>query len=248
MYAHHRDHQLSICSDTEDLATVVLDHLTGAISAGEAALIVFGDGRRKAIVAKLAAAGFDVAAMEATGAIVQADTEDVLRAVVVDGRLDAAALEDLLATAWGLAATGGRRVHMVTDAADTAWRTYGRPVAEAIEHAADAVVAECEGTLLCNYAADLLDVMDERAEATIRGHGGTCITVARDHLDVAMAKAFDARFGAGQRRQLQAGEGPYGGHGIAERLVFWVRQKHPDELDAFLAAARADFERLREAA
>lgn len=245
--AHHEDHQVGLYAALGDLTALVRDRIADALGAGDAAVLLFTPARREVVADRLRDEGLDLDGLLDEGRLALPDTEEVLGAIVVDGAFASERFLDLLVPAWGtMRPAPGRRVHVVTDIADMAWRDHGRSVAEGIETVADGFIGGRGGTLLCMYRADLLDVPDERTVGTIAGHGGACITRARSQLDKAAMEAFDALFDATTRQGLQLGDDPTGADGLTERLTFWVRQNRRGSLEAFLEEARARFMALRD--
>jgi len=112
------DHAVHFYGGDSDLATAVVSYLAGAIRAGEAAIVIATEARRRAFSLELEATGIDPAEALLSGSLILLDAEATLSSVMPSGRIDHDAFHEVVGGLLGAAAARGQPV-----------RAYGEMVA-----------------------------------------------------------------------------------------------------------------------
>ncbi len=146
-------HAVQFYEDDFFLADVVAHYAGAGLAAAEPTLLIATAPHCDAFVERLAAKGVDVAGARARGGLMLLDAHELLGRIIVDGRLDAARLRDLVGPV--LAELGRTSCHaplrIYGEAVDLLWANGNSEAALAVEAEWNALGEERSFSLLCAY-------------------------------------------------------------------------------------------------
>jgi hypothetical protein len=147
-------HAVRFYDSVESLARMVVGFLAEGLAAQQPALAIATPDHGRAIDAALAAKGWDVAALKASGELTVLDAEETLAAFMVDGMPDAAKFQ-AIASAAIERACGGRKdctIRAYGEMVDLLWKRNQSVAAIRLEMLWNKLAATNEFSLLCGYA------------------------------------------------------------------------------------------------
>jgi anti-sigma regulatory factor (Ser/Thr protein kinase) len=158
------DHVVQFYENEDDLVSTAGAHLTDALGAGDAVIVVATAAHRDAFAGVIAEAGLDLAAARASGSMLEFDAADMLARLMVDGAPDAAAFDAVVGGAVSRAGEGGRRVRVYGEMVALLWDADQVTAAIALEELWNRLRDQLSFSLLCAYGAELV-AGDEHAVA-----------------------------------------------------------------------------------
>ena len=230
-----RDHVVQFYERDDELISSVANFLVEGLLAGEAAIVVATPAHTAAFESALTAAGVDVGAARARGALASADAERTLSETLVDGWPDPEAFKSGVGHLVRRAAESGRRVRIYGEMVALLWDSG--QVAEAIELEGlwNEIGRELPFSLYCAYQAQ--SVVDDVQAASFRHvchlHSavvGDPATNTSTKAAAVVARAEDARSfrcdprSSGLARRF-----------VADRLNAWGRQAFVDDASIVVA-------------
>ena len=138
------------------LAASVGGYLGEGLLAGDAALVLATAAHRSAFAAGLAAAGVDVAAVQASGRLVMLDAATMLHRFMRGGRLSAARFEAMAGELLAGLTAAGRRVRGYAEMVAVLWDAGQAALAIELEELWNELAARMSFSLLCGYPDRLL--------------------------------------------------------------------------------------------
>jgi hypothetical protein len=147
-------HAVRFYDSVESLARMVAGFLAEGLMAKQPALSIATPDHSRAIETALAAKGWDVAALKASGELTLLDAEETLAAFMVDGMPDAAKFEAIASKAIERAC-GGRRdctIRAYGEMVDILWKRNQSVAAIRVEVLWNKLAATRDFSLLCGYA------------------------------------------------------------------------------------------------
>ena len=236
-------HAVEIYDDLDELAESVATHLSTGFSAGGAALVV-----ARPAHTTLAAAGWDLQALERDGRLLIADAAETLEAIMDGDAPSQAQFEQVVGTLLDRAATNGSGAVRVFGEMVDLLSESGRPEAAlALESLWDAAAETRRFSLLCAYR---LDVFDPHAQA------GSLPLVCAAHSHVLpahhadrLARAVDLALvdvlgetGAANVQLLVGAQIHEDRMPTSQLVLMWISDMMPGFAERVLASARAHYD------
>lgn len=241
-------HAVEIYSDLDELTESVATHLSTGFSAGGAAVVVARPAHTMRLRETLAAAGWDVQALERDGRLLVADAAETLEAIMDGEAPSAARFEQVVGTLLDRAATNGSGAVRVFGELVDLLMESGRPeAAVALESLWNDIAETRRFSLLCAYQ---LDVFDPGAQAGSLPH----VCAAHSHVLPAhdadrLARAVDLALvdvlgetEAGNVQLLVAAQIHEDRMPTAQLVLMLVSATMPTVAERVLASARAHYD------
>jgi anti-sigma regulatory factor (Ser/Thr protein kinase) len=149
-------HGVVFYSGDGGLASSVGGYLSEGLRAGDAALVLATAAHRRAFASGLAAAGVDVAAVQAAGRLIMLDADTMLRRFMRGGRLAPSLFEAITGDMLAGLATAGRSVRSYAETVAVLWDAGQAALAIELEELWNALAARLPFSLLCGYPDRLL--------------------------------------------------------------------------------------------
>jgi hypothetical protein len=149
-----KDHALAFCQDAEELTETEAEYLRFAVEQGVAVAVVALD-RRRALAARLADAGTDVAAARENGSYVELDPGEIMSQLIVNGWPDPAGFWQTVSPVLRRAAANRHQVRMVSELCSLLWEAGLADAAIDVEALWDELGAHYPVSVLCAYQADV---------------------------------------------------------------------------------------------
>jgi hypothetical protein len=147
-------HAVLFHRDDGELAGRVSAYLLAAIRAGGAAIVIAAPEHRRAISARLAQAGVNVAAAEAAGAFVALDAIETMSRFMVAGWPDAAGFWQVISPVIHRATEARKRVRVFGEMVALLWDSGQVNAAIEVEAMWNELAVQYPFSLLCAYPAD----------------------------------------------------------------------------------------------
>ncbi len=241
-------HAVEIYSDLDELTESVATHLSTGFSAGGAALVVARPAHTMRFRETLAAAGWDVPALERDGRLLVTDAAETLEAIMDGGAPSEARFEQIVGTLLDRAATNGSGVVRVFGEMVDLLMESGRPEAAlALESLWNDSAETRRFSLLCAYQ---LDVFDPGAQVgslpqVCAAHSHVLPAHDADRLARAVDLALVDVLGETEAAnvQLLVGTQIYEDRMPTSQLVLmWISDKMPGLAERVLASARSHYD------
>jgi hypothetical protein len=159
-YPAPREHGVQIYRDVDELAATIAAYLTAGFEQGEPAVVVATPVHWRRVLERLERSGWDAKAADEQGLVVWADAEATLAAIMVDGKLSAAAFAQVVGGLLGQAAARFpyKQVRVFGEMVDLLVAQENLEGAVALEAEWHRLL-EARGcfSLLCAYHVDLFD-------------------------------------------------------------------------------------------
>jgi hypothetical protein len=148
-----KDHALAFCQDDEELTETEADYLRSAVEQGIAVVVVTAD-RRRALEARLARAGTDLAAARESGSDGELEPGEIMNQLIVNGWPDPAGFWQTVSPVLRRAAAEQHPVRMVSELGSLLWEAGLADAAIDVEALWDELGAHYPLSVLCAYQAD----------------------------------------------------------------------------------------------
>lgn len=149
------DHVVQFFDESEHLVSPVSGYLTASVLGGDAVIVLAIPAHREMFRAALLAAGVDVQAAEASGALLMLDAVGMVRRLMTDGRLDVQAFEELVAQPVRQAAGDNRSVRVYGELVAVLWRDGNVAGAIDLETLWNQLGSEVPFALFCTYPSTI---------------------------------------------------------------------------------------------
>ncbi|HKO28436.1 MAG TPA: MEDS domain-containing protein [Solirubrobacteraceae bacterium] len=201
------EHVVQFYDQEGDLARVVGDYLSGAVRAGQVAIVIASEPHRQAFEAEMARAGVDTAEVRRNGSVIWLDAADTLSRFVRDGQVDSHGFQKVVGSLVREAAKTGRAIKAYGEMVALLWEAGDVLGAIELEKLWNGLAAESSFSLFCAYHID---------SAAGAEHADAVHEVCRLHT--AVIDDATARFRAGPNAPFAArrflagllGRRPYG--------------------------------------
>lgn len=150
------DHVVHFYAAEDDLVGAAVGYLSGAVRAGDAAIVIATPAHRRSFDAALRAAGVDVEAAHREGRLVVVDAVDALRHFMVDGVPDPAAFEALIGGVVRSASAGGCQVRAYGEMVSVLWDDDNVTGAIELEKLWNGLAERLPFSLFCAYPAEMV--------------------------------------------------------------------------------------------
>lgn len=145
------EHVVYFYDREDDLVAVVGDYLVDGLRAGDAVVIVVGPSQRRAFESALVAAGIDLPAALADGALLIVDAADTLGRFMVDGTPDAEVLAEVICTMLDHGVTDGRHLRIYGEMVTMLWQAGHVGAALEVERMWNSLANDVPLSLFCAY-------------------------------------------------------------------------------------------------
>ncbi len=215
------EHVVQFYEHEGDLARAVGDYLSGAVLAGEIAIVIATDAHRRVFEAEMARLGVDTAQAGRDGTVLWLDAGETLRRFVRDGHVDAGSFRDVVGPLMRNAAATGREIRAYGEMVALLWDAGHVVGAIELEKLWNALAAELRFSLFCAYHVHSV-AGDEHADAlheVCRLH-----TAVVDDAKARFRAAPDSPFAARRFVADLLGTRPYGDRVAADDALLVVSE------------------------
>jgi hypothetical protein len=167
------EHLVAFYETEESLVATVVEYLTPALRAGDAAIVVATAEHREAFAAEIEAAGVDVDAATGDGRYQALDAEALLSSFMVGGAPDPGLFREVVAQVLERASIGARRIRVYGEMVALLWAAGDVASTIAVEDLWNELVAEHGFSLFCGYPISGFDVQTQPAFEHICGQHST---------------------------------------------------------------------------
>jgi anti-sigma regulatory factor (Ser/Thr protein kinase) len=170
-----RDHVVQFYRRDDELAEHVSGYLLDAVRDGGVAIVIATAAHRRAFEAGLADAGIDVGAASSSGAYVTLDAGAAMHRLLIAGRLDPAAFEQVIGHLIQPAAETGRQVRVYGEIVALLWETGQVNAAIELEAQWNVLGRKYPFALFCGYPV---------RSVTAEGHDDAFAEVCQLHTEI----------------------------------------------------------------
>jgi PAS domain S-box-containing protein len=151
---HHHDHAVQFYDDDSFLGTVVSEFLAGALREGQPVVVIASANHRKAFLARLRAAGFDLGAARKRHQFVMLDARATLRQFMVGNTPDPVRFRNLIGRVIErcVAKVPAVRVRAYGEMVDLLWKDGNTEGAVRLEELWNELARSYDFSLLCAYS------------------------------------------------------------------------------------------------
>ncbi len=185
------DHVVQFYERDSDLARSVARYVTGAVRAGEAAVMIASEKHHRAFAAQLTAEGLDLAQALEDRTVVRLDAATALASFRFAGRIDAEAFRRVIGSVIRVAGAGRRGVRAYGEMVALLWDADDVAGAIELERHWNDLIAEHQCSLLCAYRSSSVNT---------RGNAGAVRQVCRLHSSVLGSPGCEPAPTVGDRR------------------------------------------------
>jgi hypothetical protein len=193
------DHLIQLYTDDAFLVRAVTRFLGDGLSRGEAAVLIATPGHAGACADQLGVTGLDVRSLVERGQLIVGDAEACLASLMIDGRLDEAALRSVVTPILErVRGAGYRQVRLFGEMVDLLWRE-DLETTVCLERLWNELITDHRVSLMCAYKIDNFDRHAHRAvlPKICPGHSHLIPVDDYDRLDRAVDRAYLDVFGVG---------------------------------------------------
>lgn len=170
-----RDHVVQFYRRDDELAEHVSGYLLDAVRDGGVAIVIATAAHRRAFEARLADAGIDVGAASSSGAYVALDAGAAMHRLLIAGRLDPAAFEQVIGHLIQPAAETGKQVRVYGEIVALLWDTSHVNAAIELEAQWNELGRKYPFALFCGYPV---------RSVTAKGHDGAFAEICQLHTEI----------------------------------------------------------------
>jgi hypothetical protein len=171
-----RDHVVQFYRRDDELAEHVSGYLLDAVRDGGVAIVIATAAHRRAFEAGLADAGIDVGAASSSGAYVILDADAAMRRLLIAGRLNPTAFEQVIGRLIQPAAETGKQVRVYGEIVALLWDAGHVNAAIDLEAQWNELGRKYPFALCCGYPV--------RSSVTAGGHDGAFAEICQLHTEI----------------------------------------------------------------